>query len=634
MAVFEKVDLENAKVDTDDLGDILNSDSSTTVSTRLGQTVKSVAKAIGEISAYDDKGAWITSTGYVIKDLVQESSVTYICTEAHTSGTFSTDLAAGKWGLFQTQLPEVSLSAYATLASAIAGIGGVEVTLVIDKDDTLTSNLIIPANINLRWVKGNTIDGAFDLTVNGTIEAGNFKLFESALTVKEIAANYGIVPQWWGAVGNGVTDDQSAIQLALDHVRDYGSALTFPQATYVCNSAITLLRNTVGGPESYVIHGEGSTLDFSGSGLTSGDLFSLGAIAQNEAHDTGFVVVRDLRIVGPETGNPASTSTPDGTTVGLSLEFCLNTRLDNLHIRRCYKGISSGFCFHNLYSRINCDNNYIGAFIEDNSTLATWEACAFKEAHYGIVILQSSGSGAGAQISNQVFIQPRIETVEVGIHIDPQNGTGLGAKGIVFEQPYVEACTYDVLRMGIVWTFSTPNVRGNDRVRQIYNCTVRGGEWPVPYTATHKPLVFPATQKLHGCVFEFSGVSGDIVNRQTNCFYRYLTDAFVGSTSPNGEEKPGQGIVIFDGSTGTILTSSGNIDAVTGITKNATGDYTIPFLRSYAGSNDYCVAGSADNASVDSNTYAVGSVGVIVRTLAGAAVDRSRVCVTIEGVSG
>lgn len=51
----------------------------------------------------DWKGPWATSTAYVINDLISEAGSTYICLEAHTSGTFSTDLTANKWELFAQQ---------------------------------------------------------------------------------------------------------------------------------------------------------------------------------------------------------------------------------------------------------------------------------------------------------------------------------------------------------------------------------------------------------------------------------------------------------------------------------------------------------------------------------------------------
>lgn len=48
-------------------------------------------------SNLDPRGAWVTSTVYDVRDLVERSGVSYICVTEHLSGTFATDLAAGKW---------------------------------------------------------------------------------------------------------------------------------------------------------------------------------------------------------------------------------------------------------------------------------------------------------------------------------------------------------------------------------------------------------------------------------------------------------------------------------------------------------------------------------------------------------
>ena len=42
---------------------------------------------------------WGTSTAYIVDDVVVNNSLAYICLVAHTPGTFSADLAAGKWVL-------------------------------------------------------------------------------------------------------------------------------------------------------------------------------------------------------------------------------------------------------------------------------------------------------------------------------------------------------------------------------------------------------------------------------------------------------------------------------------------------------------------------------------------------------
>lgn len=49
----------------------------------------------GLIGAWE--GPWLTGTAYVVGDAVSQGGSSYICIEAHTSGTFATDLAASKW---------------------------------------------------------------------------------------------------------------------------------------------------------------------------------------------------------------------------------------------------------------------------------------------------------------------------------------------------------------------------------------------------------------------------------------------------------------------------------------------------------------------------------------------------------
>ncbi len=49
------------------------------------------------IAGSNFKGAWVTATSYAVGESVSESGTVYLCVEAHTSGTFATDLSAGKW---------------------------------------------------------------------------------------------------------------------------------------------------------------------------------------------------------------------------------------------------------------------------------------------------------------------------------------------------------------------------------------------------------------------------------------------------------------------------------------------------------------------------------------------------------
>ena len=59
-----------------------------------------VVTAIASAAGWAPRGDWVTVTAYAVGDVVVETTSTYVCQVAHTSGTFATDLAAGKWFLF------------------------------------------------------------------------------------------------------------------------------------------------------------------------------------------------------------------------------------------------------------------------------------------------------------------------------------------------------------------------------------------------------------------------------------------------------------------------------------------------------------------------------------------------------
>ena len=67
-------------------------------------TLNSIDENLGELygGGADD---WVTSTSYIINDRIQESGLTYQCEEAHSSGTFATDLTALKWVLVDGKAP-------------------------------------------------------------------------------------------------------------------------------------------------------------------------------------------------------------------------------------------------------------------------------------------------------------------------------------------------------------------------------------------------------------------------------------------------------------------------------------------------------------------------------------------------
>lgn len=95
------------------------------------------------------RGSWVTATVYAKDDLASNSGSTYICLVGHTSGTFSTDLPAGKWELFASQgssgagsgdlLSTNNLSDLSNSDTALANLGGGGVGINIFKDTTASA---------------------------------------------------------------------------------------------------------------------------------------------------------------------------------------------------------------------------------------------------------------------------------------------------------------------------------------------------------------------------------------------------------------------------------------------------------------------------------------------------------------
>lgn len=107
------------------------------------------------------RGGWVTATAYALHDLVWSGGLGYRCISAHTSGTFATDLAAGKWvlGAFSGTDNTAAFAALLALHEVI-GIG-----------------MLIPAGKYRLLNPSSTADSAyltltaqkFDLRLDGTL---------------------------------------------------------------------------------------------------------------------------------------------------------------------------------------------------------------------------------------------------------------------------------------------------------------------------------------------------------------------------------------------------------------------------------------------------------------------------------
>lgn len=122
------------------------------------------------------------------------------------------------------------------IQAAINSGGGVVFTPV--GTYTLSENITVPVNVTLSFPAGAkwNLASGITLTVNGHIDAGAYQVFSGAGLVQYTSANPKAYPEWWGAVGDGVTNDSPAIQKAVNA----SNVLQFVERTYYLGSQVNL----------------------------------------------------------------------------------------------------------------------------------------------------------------------------------------------------------------------------------------------------------------------------------------------------------------------------------------------------------------------------------------------------------
>jgi hypothetical protein len=333
---------------------------------------------------------------------------------------------------------------------------------------------------NIEAVSADSLDVGFTPAGTGAVT----RTLEDKLRDVVHVADFGASAS---ASGNANT---TAIQNALNHIKSNSGTLHFGTGIKYPMSGVITLIETVSNSlvQTWVIQGNGATLDWSASALTTGSLLKIGATGIPQVHETGICVVRDLKILGPETQNCTVSGgiinpTPDGTTVGIELNCALDVSLENIIVRRCYKG----FYYKSSWplNTYNCHANacYIGHHYGSMTTLGTHVGDSAESAAYALLLCPDADDEV---VDAQTFINFRAENSLRGITLDPRDlvsVAGPRVRHIEFINPRFEQVAYDLLRMGQAWVYSSPSTAGADRTNYTQNIGIRGGEWDDPISS-------------------------------------------------------------------------------------------------------------------------------------------------------
>lgn len=245
-------------------------------------------------------------------------------------------------------MPWVDARAYANLAAAVSAVGSASRVILISTPQVVAASLTVPSNVTLKFQQGGTlnISTGVTVTINGNVDAGLYQIFTlngtGAVTLGSVKEAY---PQWFGARGDGTTDDTAAVQNAVNAATSQYSTtqmnfyteqtqlpLFFPKGTYIISSTLDLsFRNDI-----KISFAPGAKLKWTGS--QDGTMIELKCSSRVE--------LVDLRLDGNNIAGTFIHHSGNGTSEASATHDALTGK---------------GAVSYNLYQNVYCENQYTGS---------------------------------------------------------------------------------------------------------------------------------------------------------------------------------------------------------------------------------------------------------------------------------
>ena len=266
----------------------------------------------------------------------------------------------------------------------------------------------------------------------------------------------------FGAVGDGTTDDSTAIQAAITAAVTAKKSLYVPSGIYKCTTALSVNSSSAFFFKIYGEYGSratevdpsdpstatGSIIWF--NGITSGDCFAIGS-GTGEAMSP---VLEDLFFLGD--ADNGVTPVTSNTTTGIHLNKSRNTVFRNVNIRGFFCGMKTTASWTASMNDVHVDRCHIGTRLTTAANLFKFNHCAWTDTTYGVLHEEGSavefqncwwqGQGSTAQrymksavvaggsgstqinslnFSNCYFEELRDEAIQLGYQNGSSDGTAV-----------------------------------------------------------------------------------------------------------------------------------------------------------------------------------------------------------------
>jgi hypothetical protein len=309
------------------------------------------------------------------------------------------------------------------LVSDIASAGSSRKRMVITNSQALTANMTVPENVSLDIKEGGMITGARTLTINGSIQAGNYQIFGSDVTVTGNPQIDKVNVKWFGAKGDKSNSDTAAIQRAInfvDSTYDLETVIYFPRGFYkhseldASNSlkkvsfmgeaprSVILIYIGAGGANSY-------SIQFPAAGKSFGKMENITIIGYDDTNPSGGIAEHNLVYQGSVDSQHRLVNCQFQKCFGDSIKY--TGLITNIHVDHVRLDGIGGYCFSWAggvgmearpvsVEKFTVDNNITGAFATRAQALGYYDGTRWGK---GVAFL---GALSGAYLS---FSNARIE---------------------------------------------------------------------------------------------------------------------------------------------------------------------------------------------------------------------------------
>lgn len=313
--------------------------------------------------------------------------------------------------------------------SALASIGSGYATLLVPGPSRISADLTIGYKTELLIYAGASVIGTSGselIQVQRQINAGPYPIFSNCSP--RAARGMTVLVEWFGAVGDGATDDKLAIQQAIDFLKNTGGEVLFDATTYLLSANVNVGAAASGSTyQNIVLRGKGrhsTVLRLTGANVSAIQILGYPGTALQG------IAIRDLTI-GKATAGTGG--------IGIFSEYSAGLLVENVQIDGFLYGVSLLRATNSIFGKVTVTYNggasgWRGFDLNGGGSGDGGNAsCVFRDCYVDGTGATATGYGFiayGAYVSDLQFLSCETQHCSVGYQFDMTQSAAAGNEDV------------------------------------------------------------------------------------------------------------------------------------------------------------------------------------------------------------